>query len=281
MKRTSSEQHNGQAIEKRVDIVIDPGAYELLPEDIYTVHCPSGLWILEENSLTIMRAYPEHVETYIAAVRASGIKVGKITVTEEPRRDYAEMARKYFRPVSVEDIVIRTPWNGKHKGITYITIDPGMAFGTGRHESTRLMMKMMRDTDFTGKRVLDLGCGSGLLSLYARLKGAKYVYAVDNDLDAVLSAQKNVLLNEASGIELVCADLKDVRGRYDIILANLDIRTFALYSTHIMELWKRDGTLIISGILGREKKDALNLFLPCTPVAEVKKNSWRGFLFKR
>ncbi len=89
-----------------------------------------------------------------------------------------------------------------------------MAFGTGRHESTRLMMKMMRDVDFTGKRVLDLGCGSGLLSLYARLKGAKYVYAVDNDLDAVLSAQKNVLLNEASGIELVCADLKDVRGRY-------------------------------------------------------------------
>ncbi len=93
--------------------------------------------------------------------------------------------------------------------------------------------------------------------------------------------RKMSFFNEASGIELVCADLKDVRGRYDIILANLDIRTFALYSTHIMELWKRNGTLIISGIIGREKKNALNLFLPYTPVAEVKKNSWRGFLFKR
>lgn len=262
--------------------MIGPGAHELLPEDIYTVHCPSGLWIVEEGSTTIMRAYPEHVETYIAAVRASGIKVGKITVTEEPRRDYAEMARKYFRPVSVEDIVIRAPWNARRKGVVYVTIEPGMAFGTGRHESTRLMMKLIRDADLEGKRVLDLGCGSGLLSLYARLKGAKHVYAVDNDLDAVLSAQKNVLLNESSGVEIVCADLKDVRGRYDVVLANLDIRTFSLHSTHINELWKKkNGTLIISGIIGRERKEALSLFLPCEPVTEARRNSWRGYLFRR
>jgi ribosomal protein L11 methyltransferase len=280
VKRSSLEK-NGQATEKRVDIVIDPGAYELLPEDIYTVHAPTGLWIVEENSRTIMRAYPEHVETYIAAVRRSGISTGEITVTEEPRRDYAEMARKYFRPISIEDITIRAPWNTPRPAVAYITIEPGMAFGTGRHESTRLMMKMMRGVDFTGMRVLDLGCGSGLLSLYARLKGAKYVYAVDNDIDAVLSAQKNVLLNTMSGIELVCADLKDVRGRYDIVLANLDIRTFALHSAHIKALWKKNGTLIISGIIGREKKDALSLFLPCLPVTEVKKNSWRGYVFRR
>ncbi len=262
--------------------MIDPGAYELLPEDVYTVHSPSGLWIFEENSQTIMRAYPEHVETYIEAVRASGIRIGKITATEEARRDYAEMARKYFRPVSIEDIVIRAPWNAKRPAVTYITIEPGMAFGTGRHESTWLMMKMMRDVDFAGKRVLDLGCGSGLLSLYARLKGAKYVYAVDNDLDAVLSAQKNVLLNEASGIELICADVHDVRGRFDIVLANLDIRTFALHSTHINGLWKkRRGILIISGIIGRERKEALSLFLPCELETEVRKNSWRGYLFRR
>ena len=281
MKKTFSE-HNRHATEKRVDIVIDPGAQELLPDEIYTVHSPSGLWIVEEDEATVLRAYPEHAESYIEAVRASGIRVGNVTITEEPRRDYADMARKYFRPVRVEDIVIRAPWNRKRKGVTYITIEPGMAFGTGRHESTRLMMKMMRDVDFSGKQVLDLGCGSGLLSLYARLKGAKSVYAVDNDLDAILSAQKNLLLNEASGIELVCAGLEDIRGRYGVVLANLDIRTFALYSTRIKELWKkRDGILIISGIIGRERKEALGLFLPCEPVTEVRKNSWRGYLFER
>ncbi len=269
-------------MEKRVDIVIDRGAQELLPEDIYTIHSPSGLWIIEDNSRTILRAYPEHVESYIEAIRASGIKIGEITIAEEARRDYADMARKYFRPIAIEDIVVRAPWNKKREGVKYITIEPGMAFGTGRHESTRLMMKIMREVDFTSKRVLELGCGSGLLSLYARMKGAKYVYAVDNDLTAVLSAQKNALLNEASGIELVCADLRDVRGRFDVVLANLDIRTFSLCSTHIKELWKKKGgILIISGIIGRERKEALSLFAPCKPETEVRKNSWRGYLFKR
>ncbi len=266
---------------RRVDIVVDRGAEELLPEEIYTLHSPSGIWVVEENGETIIRAYPEHVETFLAAMRGSGIRIGDVRVAEEVRRDYSEMAKRYFRPVAVEDIVIRASWNSKRKGISYITIEPGMAFGTGRHESTRLMMKLMRDVDFTGKRVLDIGCGSALLSLYARLKGAKHVYAVDNDVDAVLSAQKNVLLNEASGIELVCADLMDVSGRYDIVLANIDIRTFALSSGHIMGLLKKKGALIVSGIIGREKKEALRLFLPWEPVAEVKKNAWRGFLFRR
>jgi len=266
---------------RRVDIVVDRGAEELLPEEVYTLHSPSGIWVVEENGETIIRAYPEHMETFLACMRQSGIRIGDVRVAEEVRRDYSEMAKRYFRPVTVEDIVIRASWNSKRKDVNYITIEPGMAFGTGRHESTRLMMKLMRDVDFTGKRVLDIGCGSALLSLYARLKGAKHVYAVDNDVDAILSAQKNVLLNDVSGIELVCADLMDVSGRYDIVLANIDIRTFALSSGHIMGLLKKKGALIVSGIIGREKKEALRLFLPWEPAAEVRKNAWRGFLFKR
>ena len=266
---------------KRVDIVVEPGGEEWLPEEIYTLHSPSGIWVVEEGGETIVRAYPEQVETYLTAMRRSGIAVRDVRVTDEARRDYSEMAKRYFRPVTVEDIVIRAPWNGRREGVTYITIEPGMAFGTGRHESTRLMMKLMRQTDLAGKRVLDLGCGSALLSLYARVKGARRVYAVDNDLDAVLSAQKNVLLNGTAGVELVCADLMDVSGRYDVVLANLDIRTFALSSGHIMGLLKKKGTLIVSGIIGREKKEALRLFVPWEPVMEVRKNAWRGFVLRR
>jgi ribosomal protein L11 methyltransferase len=156
---------------KRVDVEVDKGAQELLPEEIYTIHSPSGIWIVEEEGKTVVRAYPEEVETFLAAIRQSGIRIGKVRITEEPHRDYSEVARRYFRPVTVEDIVIRAPWNGRRKGVTYITIEPGIAFGTGRHESTRLVMKLMRQIDLEGKRVLDLGCGSALLSLYADRRG--------------------------------------------------------------------------------------------------------------
>ena len=266
----------------RVDVVIDAGAQELLPEEIHTIYAPSGLWIVEESPQTVtVSAYPEHVESYLAAMRLCGISIHDVRVTQEDRRDYSELARRYFRPIKVEDIVIRSPWNREKAGINYITIEPGMAFGTGRHESTRLMMKLMRAMDISGKRVLEIGCGSALLSLYARMKGARRVYAVDNDLDAVLSARKNILLNGASGIELVCADAMDISGKYDIVLANLDIRTFTLSSGHVTGLVRRGGSLVISGIIGREKKQALKLFAPWEPAAEAKKNAWMGFVFKK
>ena len=90
-----------------------------------------------------------------------------------------------------------------------------------------------------------------------------------------------MLLNGTAGVEVVCADLMDVSGRYDVVLANLDIRTFALSSGHIMGLLKKKGTLIVSGIIGREKKEALRLFVPWEPVMEVRKNAWRGFVLRR
>ncbi len=83
-----------------------------------------------------------------------------------------------------------------------------MAFGTGRHESTKIMIKLMDAVNFTGKTVLDIGCGSGILALNAYLLGAKKIFAVDNDLDAVLNAKKNVSLNEANTINLACASLR-------------------------------------------------------------------------
>ena len=265
----------------RVDIIAGRGAEELLSEDIYTVHSPSGLWFEDHETATTIKAYPENAGKYIEAIRRTGIDILDIRITEEDRRDYSDVARRYFRPIKVEDVIIRAPWNRQKDGICYITIEPGMAFGTGRHESTRLMLKFLRDVDIAGKKVLDVGCGSAILSLYARRKGAKFVYAVDNDQDAVLSARKNVLLNSATGIKIVCADIAEIGGRYDVVLANLDIRTFSLFSGHIMGLIKQGGVLIVSGIIGRERKKALNLFLPHEPVAMIKKNAWLGFMFKK
>ena len=123
-------------------------------------------------------------------LRTLKIATKDVLVTDEPEQDYAELTKKYFRPIQIEGLTILAPWNKTKRKGPRILIEPGMAFGTGRHESTRLMIKLMGSIDFKGKKVLDIGCGSAILSLYAALLGAKKVLAVDNDEDTVLSARK-------------------------------------------------------------------------------------------
>lgn len=185
----------------------------------------------------------------------------EVNVEKERLKDYEGATKKYFRPIKIEEITIMPPWYTPTQE-QHIIIEPGMAFGTGRHESTKLMFKLMKHVDMKGKKVLDIGCGSGILSLYANLIGAKKIIAVDNDLDAVLSAKRNISLNQAHNIELICTDLLNIKGTYDIVLANLDVRTFTDHSQKIINLVKKHGYIIISGVLGRDKKSVFTLFPP-------------------
>jgi ribosomal protein L11 methyltransferase len=204
-----------------------------------------------------------------------------IVVTDEPEQDYTEMTKKYFRPIHVEGATILAPWNKTRRGGLHILIEPGMAFGTGRHESTRLMIKAMNNIDMKNKRVLDIGCGSAILSLYAALLGARKIFAVDNDEDTVLSARRNIELNSARAVEITCRDLREVSGTYDIILANIDIRTFRATAVHIITLIRKGGYLLVSGILGRDRKELLSLFDSLSCLRMERKNAWRGFIFQK
>ena len=156
-----------------------------------------------------------------------------------------------------------------------------MAFGTGRHESTRIMIKLMADMDFRGKKVLDVGCGSGILALYAHALGAKKVYAVDNDLDAVLNAQKNASLNTADAMRVACANLMDIKGTFDVVLANIDIKTFSEFSERVASLVEKDGFLLVSGVLKKNKDKLLHLFHGWDLIRFNQKNSWCGFLLRK
>jgi ribosomal protein L11 methyltransferase len=270
-----------KASRTRVDITVKKGAHELFPESFYEELPASGIWIEEKGECAVIKCYPENVNAFLKMLRTSKISTKDVLVVDEPEQDYAELTKKYFRPIQIEELTILAPWNKtKHKGAR-ILIEPGMAFGTGRHESTRLMIKLMGSIDFKGKRVLDIGCGSAILSLYAALLGAKKVLAVDNDEDTVISAQKNLALNDTHAIEIVSSDLMDVSGTYDIVLANIDIRTFRATSSHIHTLLRKGGHLLVSGILGRDRKELISLFDSLSCLRVEQKNSWRGFVFQK
>jgi ribosomal protein L11 methyltransferase len=260
----------------RVDILVERGQEELLGEALYSL-AGSGFWLEDQGELVLLKCYPHNPDTFIERLSASGINIVQLRVEEEEPRDYAELTKKYFRPIRIGDLTIRAPWNKKKGSAREIIIEPGMAFGTGRHESTRIMIKLMDEIDFKGKKVIDIGCGSGILALYAHIRGAKKVYAVDNDPDAVSNAQKNASLNTVHAINIVCANLQDITGTFDVVLANIDMRTFSGASAKVASLAKRDGLLLISGILKKNKNELLRLFQDWGLVKFYTQKSWCGF----
>ena len=264
----------------RIELLLEKGVEELLPEELYALS-GSGVWTEEKDGAVLVRFYPEDGEAFLEAVKNSHLPVLEIRKELEELKDYSALTKKYFRPIRIEDLTILPPWSKRKPAGPSLIIEPGMAFGTGRHESTRLMIKIMRSIDFKGATVLDLGCGSGILSLYAALLGAKTVVAIDNDLDTVLNARKNVTLNKAGNIEVVCADLADIGGSYDVILANLDIRTFTRYAPTVIAFARPGAKIVVSGILGRDRLKLIPLFQPIELIRMEQKNSWRGFLFEK
>jgi ribosomal protein L11 methyltransferase len=138
-----------------------------------------------------------------------------------------------------------------------VVLDPGMAFGTGTHPTTRLCLAVLEDLHVAGKRVLDLGTGSGILSIAAAKRGAASVHAVDTDPIAVAAARENVAANDVADIVCVKAgSLAEAQGTYDLVLVNI------LYSV-IVELLERglaealrpEGIIVASGIIDDQETD--------------------------
>ena len=131
-----------------------------------------------------------------------------------------------------------------------IIISPKMAFGTGPHATTFMMLEFMADLDLKGKKVLDLGCGSGILSIAAEKLGADSVYAIDYDPLSVENTIENARINNGMKIAARQGDVADFKkGEYDLVLANINKKVLMDNLLQIQRLIKTDGQLMLSGIL--------------------------------
>jgi predicted methyltransferase len=158
---------------QRVELLAKKGTDELLPENVFT-EC-NGVWVEEMDGEILIKCYPKRVEPFLRHVRTLGLPIKEIRVVKEDLQDYVALTKKYFRPITVSGLTILAPWQQRSKGGPTIVIEPGMAFGTGRHESTKLMLRMINRIDLKGRSVLDLGSGSGILALCTTLRGARKV----------------------------------------------------------------------------------------------------------
>lgn len=185
--------------------------------------------------------------------------------------EYANSWKKYYKPLKIgEKIVVCPVWENYDlkEGETVLKIDPGMAFGTGTHETTSLCIKYLQKEVKDGDKILDVGCGSGILSITSLLCGASEALALDIDPNAVRVSYENAELNNFNGkFEAVCDNILDseskIRNRlsgkkYNIIVANIVADIIIRLSDFIYEYLEDDGLFIVSGIITERENDVLN-----------------------
>ena len=261
-----------------MDILAAKGSEETLDPEFYAL-C-GGVWLDELDGRLLLKCYPPDVEALLAYLRESGWPPGDMTVSEEEERDYVTLVRQQFTPIRTGNVLILPPWRkSRRKGHTII-IEPGMAFGTGRHESTRLMIRLMARAPIKGNTVLDIGTGSGILATYAWLLGASSVIAIDHDPLSMEAARKSFDFNRAEDILLACSPIEGIKGKFHVVLANLDFATFKAHAGDVVRLVEDGGWLVVSGIERQYAADAPGLFGSATLIKQARMNDWHGFVFQ-
>jgi len=165
--------------------------------------------------------------------------------------EWARRSQSGLRAVHVGRLTIAPPWDTSSTGAAThtIVIDPSTGFGTGHHETTRLCLALLQEIDLNGRRVIDVGTGSGVLALAAARLGAGEVVGLDDDPDALRNAAENVQLNGAERtLSLVQADVAAFRGEpADVVTANLTAAVLMRNAAALATLVAPNGTLIVSG----------------------------------
>ena len=162
-----------------------------------------------------------------------------------------EWEKNYFKPIRIgNDCLIRASFHEPEPGYTYtIIIDPKMAFGTGNHETTYLMISWMLEEPLVGKRLLDMGCGTAVLAILARMKGAEKVVAIDIDEWAYENALENIRLNHTEEIEVVLGGAERIAAfaPFEVIFANINRNILLQDMHHYAEALQPGGQLFMSG----------------------------------
>lgn len=175
-------------------------------------------------------------------------------------QDWENSWKKYYKPIRVgKHILIKPLWENAEpeNGDVVLELDPGMAFGTGTHETTRMCLSLLEKYVSDKSEMLDVGTGSGILAIAAAKMGAKKIVASDIDTVAVKIAHENAEINHVENlIELKCGDLTEcIDGKYNLITANIIADAIIMLTGGISEFLTDDGIYITSGIINHRADD--------------------------
>jgi len=187
------------------------------------------------------------------------------SITKVESKNWNTEWESNFHPVIINNPIHDNPWlairAGFHKPIKNveheIIITPKMSFGTGHHVTTSMMIRMMSEFDFNGKKVLDFGTGTGILAILSEKLGASKIIAIDNDDHSIQNARENIQANDCSRIRLLKSSAAKGTHQFDIILANIIkgviLNNLDSFAKHLLP----GGVLVLSGLLKDDEKELL------------------------
>lgn len=197
------------------------------------------------------RARVRRVREAVGRLRAFGLgPVGAVRLRRVADEDWLERWKESVRPVRVGAFVVRPTWSSAQDdgGAIPLVLDPGMAFGTGLHPTTRQCLEALSTLHLAGARVLDVGTGSGILAIAAARRGAAAVVAVDTDELAVRAAAENAARN-AVAVEVRPGSAADLRGEFDVVVANIVGPVLGAIARDLRARTRAGGTLLVAGII--------------------------------
>ncbi len=189
------------------------------------------------------------------------------TQEEVAEQNWVQLTQSQFDPIRVSDRLWIVPsWHvAPDPEAIVLVLDPGMAFGTGSHPTTRLCLEWLERTVSTDISILDYGCGSGILAIAAAKLGAKEVLGVDIDLQAVSAAKSNAELNNVSA--RFEDSTREIKGQFDIVVANILSNPLKALAPAICAHVRPGGRLALSGILTEQSDDLIEAYSPYIPLS--------------
>lgn len=193
----------------------------------------------------------EALDAALAEFPLPGVTVTYERAEAEDRNWNEEWEKNYFQPLNVDGrCVIASTFHKNVPDAEYnILINPQMSFGTGHHATTSQMITRLLQDDMTGREVLDMGCGTGILAILARMRGAKHCLAVDNDEWCVRNSLDNIALNAVSAIDVLLGDATALEGQgpFDTVIANINRNILLADLCRYVPCMKEGGDIYMSG----------------------------------
>lgn len=266
------------AVEAVSDQLFALGASGIEERDLTTMQRAT----VDEGRVTLIASFQDDADAAHA--------VAQLDPSLNPRVEHVvgdawrEGWREFFKPARVgRRLIVRPPWEAFETtgDDVLLTLDPGLAFGTGTHETTRLVLTQIDARLKPGDRVLDVGCGSGILSIAAALLGAREIVAIDVEDDSVIVTLDNAHKNGvAEHITVSLTPLEQLNDQFPFVVANIETRVLVPMAQALSSRVAAGGTLVLSGILREQGHQVRTAYSGMELIEQQSEGEWTALVFR-